>query len=152
IEISREEWNHRETAWDFKQNDLLRIKEIEDLELEKAYDLFKLYWTNKFFELHRNEERLNRDFITLYGLEEELTPDVVLKDITLLTTEVDQKRLEKISHSYKSGWELKDGKWVIEQREQPALPFDTKEVITQFMSYAVGCIFGRYSLDRGGLI
>lgn len=123
VEISRLEWDSRETSWDFKQNELIRIK---GQDLEETYDLYLHYWKNKFFQLRKNEEENNRQFIDIYGLQDELTPDVPLEDITILKEET---------------------KIVNKQ-----LVFQEKEVFAQFMSYAVGCMFGRYSLDREGLI
>lgn len=150
IEISRQEWNSRETSWDFKQNELIRL---HGQTIEEAVDLYKIYWTKKFIELHQNEEELNRQFIEIYGLEEDLDPNVPLEDITILRDELDQEKLKEISVSWQSGWELKEGKWLLEnQKNYPDLPFDEKELIKQFISYAVGCMFGRYSLDKEGLI
>lgn len=80
----------------------------------------------QFHTLHQNEEELNRQFIDIYGLQEELTPDVPLEDITILKEE--------------SG--IVDGQLI----------FNEQELIAQLLSYAVGCIFGRYSLDKEGLI
>jgi hypothetical protein len=111
------------SSWDFKQNDFIRIK---GQDLEETYELYQHYWKNKFFQLHKNEEELNRQFIEIYGLQEELTPDVLLEDITILKEET------KIVNNQ--------------------LVFQTEEVFKQFMSYAVGCMFGRYSLDKEGLI
>jgi type II restriction/modification system DNA methylase subunit YeeA len=122
-ETSLVEWNSHETSWDFTQNELIRIKAQD---LEETYDLFQQYWKNKFFQLHKNEEELNRQFIDIYGLQDELTPEVPLKDITILKEETDIVNNE--------------------------LVFDAQEVFAQFMSYAVGCMFGRYSLDKDGLI
>ncbi|MBZ0328277.1 MAG: BREX-1 system adenine-specific DNA-methyltransferase PglX [Altibacter sp.] len=123
IHISKEEWNSREKAWDFLQNELIRI---DSQDLEETYDLYQQYWKNKFFQLHKNEEELNKQFIEIYGLQDELTPEVPLKDITILKEETD----------------IVNGELV----------FDAEEVFAQFMSYAVGCMFGRYSLDKEGLI
>lgn len=120
------DWNSRETSWDFQANELLRIKGKSDIDLEEAYDLYKAYWQKKFFELHRNEEELNRQFIEIYGLQDELTPDVPLEDITILKEETSIQNNQ--------------------------LVFDATEVMAQFVSYAVGCMFGRYSLDKQGLI
>ena len=145
--------------------------------IEESYDLFQQYWRNRFFQLHRNEEELNRQFIEIYGLQDELTPDVPLEDITILREELDQKALKKLSNKYKSGWKLENGDWRLENgdrrmengdwglgiedtnqqspttnHQSPNLPFDAKEVFSQFVSYAVGCMFGRYSLDQEGLI
>lgn len=123
IEVSMLEWNSRETSWDFRYCEHIRIKAHD---LEETYDLYKQYWKNKFFQLHKNEEELNRQLIENYGLQEELTPDVTLEEITILKEET-----------------------VIENGQ---LAFKTTEVFSQFMSYAVGCMFGRYSLDKEGLI
>jgi type II restriction/modification system DNA methylase subunit YeeA len=121
--ISKQEWNSRENSWDFQKNELLRHRAQD---LEETYDSYCLYWKNKFHQLHRNEEELNLQFIDIYGLQEELTPDVPLEEITILKAETS-----------------------IEAGE---LVFDAAEVIKQFVSYAVGCMFGRYSLDQAGLI
>lgn len=123
IQLVKQEWNSRETSWDFKKNELIRIK---GQDLEEAYESYCQYWQNKFFELHKNEEELNRQFIDIYGLQDELTPNVPLEDITILKEETSIKNNQ--------------------------LVFDAKEVMQQFISYAVGCMFGRYSLDKPGLI
>ncbi|NLN95593.1 MAG: BREX-1 system adenine-specific DNA-methyltransferase PglX [Bacteroidales bacterium] len=163
ISISIKEWNSRETSWDFTQNELIRLK---GQDIEEAVELYKMYWTKQFRQLHQNEEELNKEFIHIYGLEEELTPDVPLEDITILRDELDQKKLKKLSEQYRSGWKLEDGKWEIVDSDQPLttshqplttnhqppLPFNEKELIQQFISYAVGCMMGRYSLDKEGLI
>lgn len=123
IEISKNEFNRFEFSWNFKKNELLRIKSQD---LEETYDLYQQYWKNKFFQIHKNEEELNRQFIEIYGLQDELTPNVPLEDITILKEET-----------------------IIENGQ---LVFKASEVFAQFMSYAVGCMFGRYSLDKEGLI
>ena len=92
-----------------------------------TYLKYHQYWREQFFQLHENEEALNRLFIGIYGLEDELTPDVPLSDITLL------KRETSIN-------------------EAGELVFDQGEVMRQLVSYAVGCMMGRYSLDKPGLI
>jgi len=123
IENNMFEWNSRENSWDFNLNELIRIK---GLDLEETYDLYQQYWKNKFYQLHKNEEELNRKFIEIYGLQDELTSEVPLEEITILKEET------KIVNNQ--------------------LVFQADEVFQQFMSYAVGCMFGRYSLDREGLI
>jgi type II restriction/modification system DNA methylase subunit YeeA len=121
--ISKTEWNSKEYSWDFIQNELIRMK---GQDFEETYDLYQQYWKNKFLQLHKNEVELNRQFIEIYGLQEDLNPDVPLEDITILKEEI-----------------------VIENGQ---LVFKASEVFAQFMSYAVGCMFGRYSLDKEGLI
>jgi hypothetical protein len=123
IEFSKLEWNSRETAWDFVTNELLKQNPTD---IEESFELYQQYWTNKFFQLHKNEEELNRQFIEIYGLQDELSPDVPLDEITILKEETSTVRGQ--------------------------LVFDQEEVFSQFISYAVGCMFGRYSLEKEGLI
>ena len=125
LSISKEEYNSHETSWDFQASPLLSASDSPLL--AERYETYKQYWSEKFFELHQNEEELNRIFIDIYGLQDELTPDVELKDVTIL-------QQEKII------------------TEEGGLDFNTAEVVKQFISYAVGCMFGRYSLDKPGLI
>ena len=119
IDISKEEWNSRETSWDFSRNELLKHK--ADNSLESSYNTYCKYWEEKFFTQHKNEEELNRLFIEIYGLQDEMTPEVELKDITL----------------------LKDETKIIDDQ----LVFQKDEIVKQFISYAVGCMMWRYSLD-----
>ncbi len=142
ISISRLDWDSRETSWDFKTPPLLLDYTAEnpnpeqgppprvpgaDLLISEQYNRYKAFWREKFFQLHRNEEELNRIFIEIYGLQEELTPDVELKDVTILQP-------EKII------------------TPEGGLEFKTSEVVRQFISWSVGCMFGRYSPDKPGLI
>ena len=123
IEISKKEWDSKDNSWDFKQNELIRIN---GQDIQETYDLYKQYWKNKFFQLHKNEEELNKQFIAIYNLQDELTPNVPLEEITILKEET--------------------------SIENDQLVFQADKVFEQFMSYAVGCMFGRYSLDKEGLI
>jgi hypothetical protein len=125
IEISKVEWDSRETSWDFGKNELIRYKEYSN-KIQNAYQKYCEYWKNKFFELHKNEEELNEIFIDIYGLKNELSPEVQLEDITILK---DETRVEN-DH----------------------LVFKKDVIIKQFISYAIGCILGRYSIDKDGLI
>jgi len=124
IDITREEWDSRETSWNFKKSEFLRHKPTNSI--EDAYNTYCTYWKEQFFELHSNEEELNRIFIDIYDLAEELTPDVPLEDITILKDESN----------------IKDGELI----------FKKETLVKQFISYAVGCMFGRYSPDKEGLI
>jgi len=124
ISISRTDWNSRETSWDFKSNSLILCKNEK---IEEAYKIWKSSMKSQFCTLHRNEEELNKIFIEIYGLQDELTPEVELKDITI----------------------LRDETFINDRGE---LEFKPDEVMKQFISYSVGCIFGRYSPDKEGLI
>ena len=86
ISLSRQDWDAHETSWDFQENELVRLsKEGEGSHsLKDLMDKYKEEWTAKFMRLHANEEELNRQFIAIYGLEDELTPDVPLDEVTIL--------------------------------------------------------------------
>ena len=88
---------------------------------------YKDKWEMNFMRLHKNEEELNRQFIDIYGLKDELTPDVPLNEITI----------------------LQHGEISI---ENDRIKWHDDVVMKQFISYAVGCIMGRYSIDKPGLI
>jgi N-6 DNA Methylase len=126
LNLNIEEFDLSEINWSFKCNGVIKEGKRSSLDIEEAYELYSQYWKNKFFRLHRNEEELNRQFIGIYGLQDELTPDIPLEDITILKGET--------------------------SIENSQLVFHTDEVFAQFISYAVGCMFGRYSLDKEGLI
>jgi len=129
IEISKTDWDSRETSWDFEQSPLIAA---QGTDLAAAYDKWERQVTVAFYQLHANEEELNRIFIDIYGLQAELTPEVPLKDITILQSEVKGKEVEKIEVG-------------------AALPINRGEVIQQLISYAIGCYMGRYRLDKTGL-
>lgn len=112
ISISKQDWDAHETSWDFQRNELLTIDEatyadniqyqIEKHEKETGEKIcidpaapelgslawrmeqYKLKWEKLFMQLHTNEEELNRQFIDIYGLQDELTPDVPLDEVTIL--------------------------------------------------------------------
>ncbi len=134
LNISKQDWDSHETSWNFEENPLLSYinKEIAEGETEKSYKIESLYnlyttdWEERFMQLQANEEELNRQFIEIYGLQDELTPDVPLDEVTILQQ-----------------GEIKVGDNHIE--------FQPDVVVKQFISYAVGCMMGRYRLDKPGL-
>ena len=133
IAISQKDWDAHETSWDFKKNDLLRLlTEEQDLSnlnswfLDTLMEYYKSEWESHFKELHHNEEELNRQFIEIYGLQNELTPDVPLNEVTIL-------QQGEIS--------IEDGQIV----------WHEDVIIKQLISYIIGCYMGRYRLDREGL-
>jgi type II restriction/modification system DNA methylase subunit YeeA len=136
LEISKKEWDSQETSWDFEKTPLLN----ESTSLKLAYQKWQENVTKDFFQLHANEEELNRVFIDIYGLQEELTPEVALNDITILQKELNGKDLEKLEPVFR-----KQGANAI------SLPINKAEVISQFISYAIGILMGRYRLDKPGL-
>lgn len=134
--ISKQEWDSRETSWDFERLSLLNGKTVKE-----AYDNYCNYWTEQFVQMHKNEEELNRIFIDIYGLREEMDEKVDFSDITLLKKEA--SIVENIDSTSSCGYFKNRG---------VRLEFHSLELVKQFLSYAIGCIMGRYSLDKPGLI
>lgn len=136
LDLSKKDYNSSETSWDFNQSPLLNIGS----NIETAYQSWEAEVSKDFFQLHTNEEELNRIFIDIYGLQDEITPEVALKDVTILQEELKSKDLEKLEANFR-----KNGADAI------ALPINKAEVISQFISYAIGLFMGRYRLDKKGL-
>ena len=160
ISISRADWDAHETSWDFKTNELISlrnqsIKEGESekgLKLSSLVDEYKKRWEDNFMQLHANEEELNRQFIEIYGLQDELTPDVPLNEITILQQgEISIERVQTSSSLERmpSDERLGDSQISIEEEK---IVWHDDVLIKQLISYAVGCMMGRYSLDEPGLI
>ena len=108
--ISKLEWDSFEVSWNFQHHPLLRKVST----IAEAFDQWQDECDERFNQLKANEEELNRIFIDIYGLQDELTPEVEDKDVTVRKAELGRD-------------------------------------IRSFISYAVGCMFGRYSLDVDGL-
>ena len=109
-ELSHNDWNSFETSWEFQKHPLLRSHSLED-----AYAAWNVECEDRFRRQKNNEEEINRIFIDIYGLQNELSPEVDDKDVS-------------VSHA------------------------DIGRDIRSLLSYAVGCMFGRYSLDEPGLV
>ena len=154
ISISKQDWDAHETSWDFQCNEIVALDSDEkyidtinsiyegtgivpDLaapqlgSLEWRTNIIKEKWEDKFRRLHGNEEELNRLFIDIYGLQDELTPNVPISEITILQ----QGEISiKPEGSYCG-----------------SLVWHDDVLMKQFISYAVGCMMGRYRLDKPGL-
>lgn len=111
IRLSKEDWDSFETSWDFKKHPLLRNVST----ISEAFNEWQTECDDRFNQLKANEEELNRIFIDIYGLQDELTPEVEDKDVTVRKADL--------------------------QRD-----------IKSLLSYAVGCMFGRYSTYKDGLL
>ena len=110
IKTSKSDWDSFETSWDFQRHPLIR----KTATIKEAFSQWKQECDERFNQLKSNEEELNRIFIDIYGLQDELTPDEEDKDVTVRKADLERD-------------------------------------IRSFVSYAVGCMFGRYSLDVDGL-
>lgn len=128
IAISKVDWDTFETSWDFVKHPLIRhISTVAD-----AFAQLKAECNNRFIQLKANEEELNRIFINIYDLQEELTPEIEDKDVTV--------------------YRIFDNKEDIpENMSNSKYALTKQDVIKSLISYAVGCMFGRYSLDIDGL-
>ena len=111
VDIARKDWDSFETSWDFQHHPLLRKVPT----IAEAFTQWQTECDGRFNQLQANEEELNRIFIDIYGLQDELTPEVEDKDVTVRKADLGRD-------------------------------------IRSFISYAVGCMFGRYSLDEDGLV
>ena len=179
VSISHEDWDAHETSWDFQRNELLSIDtstytENIDYKIEKHFEetgehislspaapqlgslewrmeQYKTKWERKFMQLHKNEEELNRQFIDIYGLQDELTPDVPLNEITILQ-QGEIKITDQYSLSDNDGSIFTDSDGaILTVTGDSYLEWQDDVVMKQLISYAVGCMLGRYRLDRPGL-
>ena len=114
LEKSKIDWDSFETSWDFKKHPLLTHKK-DAKTIEESFNNWSDFAEKQFYQLKENEEELNRIFIDIYGLEDELTPEVLEKDVTVRKA-------------------------------------DRGRDIRSFISYVVGCMLGRYSRDKEGLV
>lgn len=111
IENSKDDWDSFETSWDFQHHPLIRKVST----IAESFERWQDECEEHFIQLKANEEKLNRIFIDIYGLQDELTPEVEEKDVTVRKADLGRE-------------------------------------IRSFISYAVGCMVGRYSLDKEGLV
>ena len=154
ISISKQDWDAHETSWDFQENELVRLSKEQGEgphRLSDLMDAYREHWTEQFLQLHANEEELNRQFIEIYGLEDELTPDVPLSEVTIL-----QQGEVKVTNEYLLTTE--DGSIITDETGAGLtvsgkyyLDWQDDVIAKQLISYAVGCMLGRYRLDKLGL-
>ncbi len=131
VVCSKSDWDAYETSWDFTTLPLLSPDHRGET-LADSYTTLRVYWQSMTDEMKALEEENNRIFIDAYGLQDELTAQVPIEEITLTC-----------NPAYRYG--VKG----TEQDRETRLRADT---MAEFLSYAVGCMFGRYSLDEPGLI
>jgi len=131
IATAKSDWDAYETSWDFATLPLISPDHNAGT-LEAAYASLRAHWQGMTDEMRALEEENNRIFIDAYGLQDELSPEVPIEEITLTC-----------NPAYRYG--VKGN----EEERETRLRADT---MAEFLSYAVGCMFGRYSLDEPGLI
>ena len=124
-----------------------------NVRLSDLVDKYHRKWEALFMQLHANEEELNRQFIDIYGLQDELTPDVPLDEITILQQgEVSIEKEAYIIDNDGNRLIDNDGNGFVINLAYPELEWHDDVIVKQLISYAVGCMMGRYSIDRLGLI
>ena len=131
ISLGKHDWDSYETSWDFRLLELLQ-PEYRQPTLKATYQNLRAHWREITLEMHQLEEQNNRIFIEAYGLQDELKPEVPLNEITLTC-----------NPHYRYGNDKS------EDELEALLLADT---MRELVSYAVGCMFGRYALDKPGLI
>lgn len=131
IEISEMDWNSYELSWDFTFFPILST-DLDRQSLSSAYFSLREKWLKLTLEMQTLEEENNRIFLKAYCLDEEIAPNVALSEITLTCNPYYRFSSDKNT----------------EEVEKLLL----KETIKEFISYAVGCMFGRYSIEKPGLI
>ena len=121
VALSKDDWDSFETSWDFTRHPFVKaitkypnMMDIGNIYLAECYDIWAGECEERFEKLKANEEELNRIFIDIYGLQDELTPEVEDKDVTVRKADLGRD-------------------------------------VRSFISYAVGCMFGRYSPTYDGL-
>lgn len=141
VTLAMDDWNAYETSWDFQRHPMVRLQlagayacgdHPPVMSLSSAYNAWRLECEGRFEKLKSNEEELNRIFIDIYGLQDELTPGVADKDVTV--------------HRI---FDTKDD--VPESMQGSNYVRTKRDEVVSLISYAVGCMFGRYSLDVEGL-
>ena len=143
LNISKEEWDSRETSWDFEKLSLID----GSIDLKAAFENYCSHWRDNFVQLHKNEEELNRLFIEIYDLQDEMDEKVSFDDITILKKEA---KIVEIDNSKAREFSSESERYLYDRGV--CLEFNKDELVKQFLSYAIGCIMGRYSTDKPGLI
>lgn len=153
ISISKQDWDAHETSWDFQSNELVALSNKDEgiRNIQLAVEAYERKWADLFTQLHTNEEEINRKFIEIYGLQDELTPEVPLDEITIL-----QQGEIKVTDQYQlisENDELyvdEDGSYFTISGD-PYIDWQDDVIIKQLISYIVGIWMGRYRLDNPGL-
>ncbi len=175
VAISKEDWDAHETSWDFQGSPLLErrsdcgqnVADIDMLDEDEATEFmadpnipthsnslsdvtlaYEQYWEKKFLRLHANEEELNRRFIEIYGLQDELMPDVPWNEVTILQQGEVEVSSDKVISEYTPLDPAGNRHSLLTNY---LITFNRSVLMRQLLSYAVGTMMGRYRLDRPGL-
>jgi type II restriction/modification system DNA methylase subunit YeeA len=142
IQVARADWSEYECSWNFQSLPLLTASFDPLPTLESSYTAWITQNRQTIAEMKRLEEENNRLFIDAYGLQDELTPEVPIEQITLT-----------VNPAYRYGKKLSDDEWSVEEGFPEELETRFREdTMQELVSYAIGCAMGRYRLDRPGLI
>jgi len=176
LEYTKLDWDNFETSWDFNNLPILQ-NELKANSLKETWQKYWDYYQDMTSKMQKLEEENNRIFIDAYGLEDELTPEVPLKEITLTGNPYYRYGINAESDKVGSGeWKVeseekkdKRGSGKLEEEKllnsnssldtEPfgSLPTEIEkrflaDTMKELLSYAIGCMMGRYSIDKPGLI
>lgn len=129
IELAKVDWDMYETSWDYSATPLLSYNSKT---IQNAYEAHKKACADRFSEMSFNEEKLNKLFLEIYDVQDELSPAINRRDIS--STSIYEAR-EEIPDDIRESYYVRT----------------KQEIIKDFISYAIGCMFGRYSIDAKGL-
>ena len=136
VNIYRTDWNSHEYAWNFKLPPILN----NENSLYSSFQSWHTQMLTQFLYIHTREEGLNNLLTNIYNLDQEFNPNVPFREITILQDEINLNKLEEAEKEYRKTGELTH------------LPIKEDIVMSQLLSYMIGCMMGRYSLDKPGLI
>jgi Eco57I restriction-modification methylase len=132
VDLSKTDWDTNERSWDFQSLPILTAPPEPSLTLESSYNAWVIQNRDILADMKRLEEDNNRLFIDAYGLQDELIPDISVDQITL-----------RVNPAHRYG---------IKGTEEERNTRFREDSMQELISYAIGCMMGRYSLDEPGLI
>lgn len=149
LALATQDWDSYETSWDFQENPLWKERKkghwVSIVPICQYYQDLRRHWAEQTEEMQTLENRNNNMFIQAYGLQDELSAEVPWDEITLTC-----------NPWYRYGKVVGSGQWAVDSGEMPKDPALEarllEDTIKEFISYAVGCMMGRYSLEKPGLI
>ena len=169
VSITKADWDSYETSWNFQMNPLIAVsgqwsvvseqKQAQKMLISEAYQILRQEWKQQTEEMRNLEIENNRIFIDAYGLQDELSPEVPWNEITLTCNPWYRYGKSPQEISVASD-QQKTNHWTLAtSHSQESMPMDSaleqrllEDTIKEFISYAIGCIMGRYSPEKPGLI
>ncbi len=136
VELSLRDWNSHETSWEFTKNPIIN----KGTTLKQAFNKYENNLKEAFIRNHRNEEQINKILLGMYKLTNEISNEVYFDHIHLYKDEIDRNKFEKLEQDNGSSNTISIELQIIKS-----------EIIKQLISYFIGCLAGRYHLNKVGL-